>query len=287
MDSEMTVLRSCGFSTGRLVAYTLAPAAIITIVVMILSLFVSPMGINKVQRMIKDAGAARNVEGLLAAQFQVDKGSGRVTYFERQGEGRAQMQQVFIARKVPGKDRELEIVVAEQGHIERAEGSRMVIMDNGHRYIGEPGELDYSITQFSEMGQRVFDSAPGSYSLKEDAVSTAELLQNQQSKSYRATLYWRFALIVLVPVVAILALSFSRTNPRRGRYAAMFPAFIVYLLYLVALNAARDFVEKGNEFPSFALWWVHVPFMLLAWLMLKGADYRQLLRHRLRLRSAA
>jgi lipopolysaccharide export system permease protein len=237
--------------------------------------------------MIKDAGAARNVEGLLAAQFQVDKSSGRVTYFARQGEGRAQMQEVFIARQVPGKNRELEIVVAEQGHIRREEGSRMVIMDHGYRYIGEPGEMDYSITQFTEMGQRVFDSGAGSYSIKEDAVSTAELLGNQKSKAYRATLYWRYALIVLVPVVAILALSFSRTNPRRGRYAAMFPAFIVYLLYLVALNAARDFVEKGGEFPSFALWWVHIPFVLLSWLMLKGADYRQALRHRWRLRSAA
>jgi lipopolysaccharide export system permease protein len=284
MDSEMTVLRSCGFSTQRLIAYTMAPAAIITVLVLILSLFVSPMGINKVQRMLKDAGAARNVEGLLQAEFQIDKDSGRVTYFEKQGEGRAQMQHVFIARKVAGKERELEIVVSEQGHIRREDDSRMVVLDKGYRYIGEPGELDYSITQFDEMGQRVFDASPNSYNLKEDALSTQELLQNQKRKQYRATLYWRFALIILVPVVALLALSFSRTNPRRGRYAAMFPAFIVYLLYLVALNAARDFVEKGGSFPSFALWWVHIPFILLAWIMLKGAEYRQLWRHR---RSAA
>lgn len=282
MDSEMTVLRSCGFTTLRLIAYTLAPTAIVTVLVTILTLYISPMGINKVQRMLKEAEAASNIEGLLAAQFQIDKKSGRVTYFEEQGEGRAQMNNVFIARKVTGNERELEIVVAEQGHLQQNESGKSIVLDRGYRYIGEPGELDYSITQFDEMGQRIVDTSPATIKMKEDAVPTQELWENRNRKHYQSTLNWRIALIILVPVVAVLALSFSRTNPRRGRYAAMFPAFLVYLLYLVALNAAREYVGKGGTFPSFAYWWVHLPFMALAWIMLKGADYKQLWRHRRR-----
>jgi lipopolysaccharide export system permease protein len=279
MDSEMTVMRACGFSTQRLVAYTLAPAAVIMLLVALLSLFISPLGLTQVDRLLTDAGNSRNIEGLLAAQFQVDKSSGRVTYFEREGKGRDEMQKVFMARKVEGKERELEIVVAEKGHINRQNDGRMVIMESGYRYIGEPGEMDYSITKFAEMGQLVTQSDAVKDNLKQDAKSTKALLKSKRPME-RATFYWRFALIFLVPIVAILAVSFSRSSPRSGRYAAMFPAFMVYLVYLIALHSAREVVQDGSHFPSFALWWVHLPFLLFAWLRLKGSDYWQAWRRR-------
>lgn len=279
MDSEMTVLRACGFSTRRLIIYTMAPATVIMLLVAALSLYISPMGLNKVQKLMTDAGNSRNLEGLLAAQFQVDNETGRVTYFESEGQGREQMKKVFMARNVEGKERELEVVVANNGFISRENDSHMVIMDRGYRYIGEPGEMDYTITQFAEMGQRVTDSAPQKENIKEDAKPTQLLLKSKRPMQ-RATLYWRFALIILVPIVALLALSFSRSTPRSGRYAAMFPAFMVYLIYLVALHSGREVVQDGSKFPSFALWWVHLPFLLFAWLRLKGGDYWQAWRRR-------
>ena len=56
----------------------------------------------------------------------------------------------------------------------------------------------------------------------------------------------------------------SYTTPRRGRYAMLFPSIIIYLLYLVSLNAARASVEENKLVPELGLWLVHALFLLFA-----------------------
>jgi lipopolysaccharide export system permease protein len=47
---------------------------------------------------------------------------------------------------------------------------------------------------------------------------------------------------------------------------------LIYIVYLVMLNAARDAVEKQKLPIDIGLWWVHGVFLLLALVLLFGGD---------------
>ncbi len=63
----------------------------------------------------------------------------------------------------------------------------------------------------------------------------------------------------------------TRTFPQKpttrplanGRFAKILPAVVLYILYLVGLNAARGGVEAGDISPFFGLWWVHLVFLII------------------------
>ena len=83
-----------------------------------------------------------------------------------------------------------------------------------------------------------------------------------------------------MPIVALIALALSKTDHRRGRFIKLFPAFILYMVYLVLLSAARSAVEDQSLSPLLGLWCVHVFFALLAVALLFGPDWWQRARYR-------
>ena len=283
VESEMTVMTACGMSTRRLALFTLAPATLVAAVVGYLSLELSPHGITKVQQLFADAKNASGLDTLVAGRFRVDEKSGRVSYVEALSDDRRFMHNVFVASQVERSDgsQALSVVLAEQGEVQQDQrrGGRYLVLDNGYRYLGQPGARDFKVTQFQRFGQLLTeDDQPRVYRQKDDAKPTAALLQSDQPRD-QATLQWRISLIILVPILALIAQSLSKTNHRRGRYVKMLPAFLLYIVYLVLLNGAREAVEKGSLPPAIGLWWVHGAFLLLALLLLFGADtYRRLRR---------
>ena len=94
-------------------------------------------------------------------------------------------------------------------------------------------------------------------------MSTAELRASDRPE-HIAALQWRYSVPILVLVVSLMAVPLSRTNPRQGRFVKVFPAVILYILYLVGLNAARGALEDGDISATLGLWWVHGVFMVIA-----------------------
>lgn len=279
VESEMTVMSACGVSTGRLALYTLAPGILIAGLVALCSLYLSPLGIDQVQRIFADASSSQGLQSLVQGRFRIDEDTGGVTYVEKvDAEGR--MYGVFAAdqeRHSDGSHR-LALVIAERGRIdiEASTGERFLRLENGWRYLGQPGLPSYQTIRYRVLGQRL-QQQTSDYYQKEDARSTLSLWEDELPQR-RATLQWRFSLIMLVPVVTLLALALSRTDHRRGRYLKMFPGFLLYMVYLVSLGAARDAVGKGQLPLPVGLWWIHGVFLLLALVLLFGPEWRQKLR---------
>ena len=65
-------------------------------------------------------------------------------------------------------------------------------------------------------------------------------------------------------VVMLIGVPLSETSPRRGRYTKLFPAILLYLIYLVLLNATKKAMEEGQVPAGLGLWWVHAVFLLVA-----------------------
>ena len=191
------------------------------------------------------------------------------------------MTDVFLAENNPDAvdGKQLVLVVAEKGRQHKSDPKKpgYLVLENGYRIQGIPGQADYQITRFEEYGQRLSKPKKSGRRAKADALPTEELLKSDK-KANIAALQWRFSVPVLVLVVTLLAIPLSKTNPRQGRFARMLPAVLLYVIYLVILNAARGAVEDGKISSSLGLWWVHALFLFIALTLLFLPVVRQRLK---------
>ena len=280
VDSEMTVMSACGMSRRRLLSYTLIPAFFTAGIVAYISLVVTPSGIQAYVELLAESRSEIGVKAAVEGRFRLDRGSGRVTYIEKADRDDQTMQGVFIAQPEPivdGGRPLISVVTASQGRfeIDRKSGQRYLVLDDGVRYVGESGFMDYQVTSFARLDQLIRDSEVKTYRQELDGKDTLDLWGSTELEDI-AAIQWRISLGLLVPIAAVIAVSLSKTDHRRGRYGKMFPAFMIYMVYLVCLNAIRDAIAKG-DWPVFpGMWIVHAAFLLLGLILL----YRDsMLRH--------
>ena len=279
VDSEMTVIAACGVGPRQILLIVLAPALAVAAVVAMLSLWLSPAATGHAQQLLHDADNVTGLELLSAGRFRViNQGRGRVTYVDDIDKKSGEMIGVFAADRYTendGSSRQV-LIVSERGHsqADNESGERFLVLENGTRYLGQPGELEFQVMDFATMGQRLETPRATPVYRKQDTLTTGELWRSRRSES-RATLQWRISLALLVAVSTLTAVAMARTNNRRGRYGKLFPAFLLFMVYLVLLNAAREAVGKQRLPVELGLWWVHGLFLLIGLALMFGADWRR------------
>lgn len=291
VDSEMTVIAACGIGPQRILAMALVPAVLVAAVVGATSLLVTPYATLRAQQMIKDAGNATGLDLLNAGSFRViNQGRGRVTYVDRIDPATGDMLDVFTADRhtdSSGASRQV-ILVAARGNtqIDPETGERFLILHDGTRYLGQSGARDFQVMDFARLGQLMEQAASTPIYRKQNTLTTGELMRSQRPDS-KATLQWRISLVLLVLISTLMAVALARTDHRRGRYSKLFPAFLLFMVYLVMLNAARDAVSKQRLPIDVGLWWIHGVFIVVGLLLVFWPDqWRRWRAHRAAPRSA-
>lgn len=287
LESEMTVLSATGMSQQRLLGMTLFPATLVALLVAWLSLSLAPQGANQFQLLLNKQDALTEFDTLEPGRFQSLRDGTRVTYTEQLSDDRINLGGVFITQKnasSDSKDRGISVLVAEKGRQEiLADGNRYLILDNGYRYDGNPGQADYRAIKYETYGVVLPKPDVSDEVTDRDAISTRVLMASDDVRNH-AELQWRLSLPLLVFIVTLMAVPLSRVNPRQGRFLKLLPAILLYMAYLTILIAARGALEKGKLPASLGLWWVHGIFLaiglgLLYWepLQLKLASRRSAL----------
>lgn len=287
VQNEMTVMIACGMSQARLVAYTMVPSILVALFVAWLSLDVGPAGLRKAEALLTAQKERGELDGMTGNHFYPLQGGKGVTYAEEVSE-KGLMTDVFLAENNPDAEdgKQLVLVVAETGRQHKSDPSQpgYLILEKGYRIQGVPGQANYQITRFEEYGQRLSKPKKSGRRAKADTLLTEELLKSD-NKAHVAALQWRFSVPILVLVVTLIAIPLSKTNPRQGRFARMLPAVLLYVIYLVVLNAARGAVEDGKISTALGLWWVHALFLFIALLLLLIPVVRQKVRQRTKQRA--
>lgn len=266
LDSEMTVLAATGMSQQRLMAYSLAPATLVALLVAWLSLGLAPQGVAQVARILNEQDALTEFDTLVPGRFQTMKNGTRVTYTESLSADRGELGGVFISEKrlsQNNKERGIGVLVAEKGsQVIHKDGSRYLILENGYRYDGNPGKADYRAIKYETYGILLPKPEISGEIGEREAIPTSELIGSDNPR-YQAELQWRLSIPLLVFVVTLLAVPLSRVNPRQGRFLKLLPAILLYMAYLSLLIAARGQLDKGKIPMALGLWWVHGMFLLV------------------------
>ncbi len=271
LDSEMVVLSGSGISPKRLLAMTLGFSLSIAAIVAMFSLLISPIGMGKAEELIAKQKYLAQFTLLVPGRFQMLQDD-RVVYMQSFADDGRTMQHIFIADQqaekntTTGKNRERQIAIwADKGYQQtnKSTGHRELILEDGRRYLGTPGDYDYQVVEFEQLVVTLKDKTVIRRN-KREALSMIELYKSGELADW-VEIQWRFSVIISVFVVACLAVPLSRVNPRQGRFVFIIPAILLYMSYLALLIYVREALED-EEIPLYlGFWWVHLLFLVIAW----------------------
>lgn len=272
LESEMTVLTATGMSEQRLLSYTMVPALLVALLCAWLSFVLTPQGVQSVAQILSDQDGLTEFDTLVPGRFQSLKDGSRVTYAQELSSGRDELRGVFISekrdvRKPNLKDEGITVLVAKTGRQQiQEDGSRYLVLHDGYRYDGTPGEADYRVIHYETYGVLLPQPSVEVKVGERETMTTRELLGNTDPRM-QSELQWRLSIPILVMIVTLIAVPLSRVSPRQGRFLKLLPAILLYMAYLALLVAARSALDKGKIPVGLGLWPVHGLFLLVGVLL--------------------
>lgn len=274
-DSEMAAMAACGVGGPRLYRAILILALPLALVQGWMALQLVPWADAEKERLIDAAQRDMEVNAIRAGSFQEGMEGKRVLYAQQVTE-EPRMHQVFIhVRRDDGRSVTL---TAKEGHLENKPGGRYLVLSEGYRYEGRPGDADFRIVEFQRHGVLLRRSEPPEEGGKLATRTTAELWGSNDPAA-AAELQWRLSMPLGALVLALMALPIGRVNPRSGRYGRLFVAILLYVGYVNLLAFAQSWTEHGTIPVAVGLWWVHGLFLLLtAVLLVRQLGLRWVLR---------
>jgi lipopolysaccharide export system permease protein len=272
-DSEMVVWLASGQSLFAWIVPVLRFAAPIVVLVAVLSLALSPWSNRQIVESKMRFAQRDDVSKIAPGRFIESGGADRVFFVESVDLAGARVKNVFVSHRSQGREG---VIVAAQGVIElRPDGERFLVLEQGRRYEGRPGEAEYRMVEFDRYAIRL-DTKPEAplAELAARAKTSGELWQ-QPTTWNLGELLWRIGLPIVAALVALLAIPLGYTNPRVGRSFNLIVAVLAFLLYNNALSIVQSSVQRGRLPFSIGLWIAHAVVALLIVLLFVRRVYWQ------------
>jgi lipopolysaccharide export system permease protein len=275
LDNEMSVLHASGVSRGQIVSYLVLPAALVMALVTFTSMYVTPAGSAATERIFAEQAQRNTFDLVRPGRFQTI--GERVFYAGAISPDRQRLLDVRFFEQQPATRGGLMqlVVTAESARSERhAGGERYLVLENGVRHEFVPGQAAAREFRFQSYRLRLPEPAAIEGLRKMGSWDTPRLLREKdRNPQALGEWLWRVSLPLFVPVAMLLGFALSRVNPRQGRYLKLLPAILLYMSYVVAVGAARNAIDKGRG-SEFAVWGVHVGYLLLSLLLLGSERLR-------------
>jgi lipopolysaccharide export system permease protein len=263
-DSEMIAMQAAGLSPHSLYRAIFTFVTPLTLGLAILVLYVNPWTESQYQNVRQQVDERPEAAGIPAGVFTTTHSSqGEFTLLtEDIDDDKSTMKRFFV--HVRGKDNSEIVIWGESAalFINSVSNERVLEIHKGSRYELNSDE-SMSLVQFVEHGV----SMPLKRSISSSRIASlpsADLF-NSRNKEKLAELHWRLAIILSAPLMALLALPLSHTNPRQGRYSKVALGILIYAIYANALMTGRGLLEKGSTPDWLGLWWVHL--LMLAFIL--------------------
>ncbi len=264
-DGEMVALQATGVGPARIYAAVMWVAIPLAIFAAVLTLQGLPWANASIERIKLAQRDMLDIGGIRPGRFNAfDKGR-LVVFTGGASEDGRRLKDLFVQDRQQGRSG---IVVAQEAYqvTDKDSGDRFVILVNGRRYEGVPGQADYAIARFGEYALRLPRLDLGSRRLRVGARSTRTLWQEDDLPA-RAELQFRFSVPTAVLVFALLAVPLARTRVRGDVYGRIGMAILVYFVFLNLQRLAERWMELGTLPAWMGMWWVSLVMVLVAGLI--------------------
>ena len=266
-DNELTVIAACGIDGNRILRNVVVFSGTMAIITGVLALLIVPDVLSGRYEIEQKAKIAANTTGLVAGSFKESQNGDWTFYSQQLSEDKTHMVNIFIEIH---RDEKPLIFRAERGRfdIESETGDKYLVLEDGYRYEGNAGDLDFRIAEYATHSMLIERGESVQVREKHKSLPTAVLWERGESQDL-AEIQWRVSSAVMTIILSVIAITLAHTGPRQGRYAGFFPAVLVYVIYSNLLGVTRAWVEKGDLAPWIGAIWVHL-LMIGIMLMLQN-----------------
>ncbi|MDD2762075.1 MAG: LPS export ABC transporter permease LptF [Methylomonas sp.] len=190
-----------------------------------LSMYASPWAEAQTELLTHIDRENADIRGISAGRFS-EYSDGELIFYTENVDPSGKMSKVFVQNKQGDR---LGVVNAEYGRLEYLPGGLYLILEQGERIQGIPGNKDFTIETFDEYAVLVerktvafrapLESLPTEKIWKSTDINEVALMQDRLNAPFGVLL------------LAFLAVPLAKSSPRGGVYGSVLVAFGIYFAY--------------------------------------------------------
>ncbi len=276
-DSEMAAALACGAGPANVYLPVVLLALMVAAGLAWLTLVLAPQATERALSLRQAAMRAGQFAPIAAGKFRSFGGGDAVVYAQSVNAD-GTLHNVFVERN---RGTLVQVALAERArHSVTGDGmTHILTLYDGERFEGVPGSNEFRIVRFAEHTIPV--QVPGFTDVVRDLEARpSALLARASDPAQRAELQWRIATPLMCLVLALIAVPLARLRPRQGRYARVWVALLIFLLYSQLISVGKVLIARGTLPQFLGLWWTHAVVVLLALLVIFGPVFAHRLRYR-------
>ena len=253
-DRETVVAAAAGLGLASFLRPTFYLLVILGIVIGGFSLYLSPLALRSGDDVEHEFRSRSDVIGIVPGVFRENLGGDWVYFVESYDPDEGLYRNIFAWVLSEGSEGVVIASTAKKILAEVGKGSNLLLYD-GARYDGRPGELGYQSIEFETYGLFIDDRPIPATRTRLAGWDTLALWEKRHNLELRSELHWRLSKIAILPVLMLLALALGYGGQGQNRVLMMVSALMAYFAYanlggyLVALS------RRGYAEPL-ALWWM-------------------------------
>ncbi|MHB9021287.1 MAG: LPS export ABC transporter permease LptF [Halothiobacillus sp.] len=263
-DSELTVLRACGFGVSHLSRAVLWLAIPVSLLTAAISLVGYP-ALQQVQAQMLDSARNSQIgDQLPVGRFIEDPSGKAVLYIGSKVKGG--YTDIFAFNEPikaknqpennPSEHNPSELGSTHAGQkpgVEMApfgkltqdtDGHRYVVLAQGRRIQGLAGESDWTVVDY-QTHEILVPGGGRTVTNKENQKSSLDLLRSPVPGD-QAEFFYRLSQALTVLVLALIAVPLAQSPPRSGRYGRLFWAFLIYAIYFNVIAMVENVIKSGD-----------------------------------------
>ncbi|HJU49799.1 MAG TPA: LPS export ABC transporter permease LptF [Pseudogulbenkiania sp.] len=261
-DHEMAVWLASGVSLKAMIKPVLRFAVPLAILVGISSLLIGPWAEQRSREYAEILKQHEDVSAISPGIFKESSSARRVYFVENFSGKNGSAANIFMQDMSKGK---VASIFAKSGRIVTNEqGERVLVLENGRRYVGNPGEADYEVAEFARYSVVINDQPQliGAPNNSRQTMTSLALAQSDKAGD-KSELGWRLSMPISTIVLALLAIPLSYFNPRSGHTYNLLLALLAYFIYQNALTLFRNWVLQ-ERLSVYAMLTPHLAMLLVA-----------------------
>ncbi|TPQ26318.1 LPS export ABC transporter permease LptF [Methylomonas koyamae] len=261
-EQEMSAISSAGggaFTIYRSVFLLVVPLSLVGVG---LSMFAAPWAEARTEELMHQDKQNADIRGISAGRFS-EYSDGELIFYTETVDDEGRMHHVFVQNKQGGK---LGVVNAESGWLKNLPGGLYLVLENGQRVMGVPGNKDFVIEAFQEYSVLI-EKKVTVLSLGREAIPTRALWVSPELRDI-AEVQDRLNTPLGVVLLAVLAVPLAKLSPRGGIYGSMLVAFGIYFVYGNLQRVNHSWVISGALPAWVGYFWVDTALLLLGIAML-------------------
>lgn len=265
-DNEMTALFASGVGRLRIFRATIWVMVPVLLLTSAMTLVAKPWSHKLLKEINKEQDEGADVLNISAGKFNESKKGDLIFYLEELNQDRTLMRNIFVQHR---NQDGLGIVRARNGYqyTDRRTGSVFIVMLDGYRYDGEPGNPDYKLSRFGKYGVRVSETEVAQVLMEPRLRDSRELLASNELPD-KVELQLRLSAPLAVLAFAVLSIPLSRASPRQGMAGRMVLALLAYFFFSNLQALSGSWMLQGVTPYWLGRWWVHLLLLALAGLLL-------------------